>query len=173
MLEKVSTASSESVGNVKKIASGSTIKDTVPKVSKVRLNNAQKTRIGHAQKDADAAVKEVRELLSDSPELTPEQVNAAAKVKKDDNQTEMKAITDGVDKATASRLKSIITRIERLEEEKTALNEDIKEVFGEAKSTGFNTQIIRQIIKLRKIELDKRRESEMLLDTYKAAIGME
>lgn len=80
---------------------------------------------------------------------------------------------ESVDKATASRLKSIIERVERLEEEKSALAEDIKEIFGEAKATGFDVKIIRQIIRLRKIELDKRREAEILLETYKAAIGME
>lgn len=80
---------------------------------------------------------------------------------------------ENVDKATASRLKSIIERVERLEEEKSALAEDIKEIFGEAKATGFDVKIIRQIIRLRKIELDKRREAEILLETYKAAIGME
>lgn len=80
---------------------------------------------------------------------------------------------ESVDKATASRLKSIIERVERLEEEKSGLAEDIKEIFGEAKATGFDVKVIRQIIRLRKIELDKRREAEMLLETYKAAIGME
>ena len=80
---------------------------------------------------------------------------------------------ESVDKATASRLKSIIERVERLEEEKSGLAEDIKEIFGEAKATGFDVKVIRQIIRLRKIELDKRREAEMLLETYTAAIGME
>ena len=80
---------------------------------------------------------------------------------------------ENVDKATASRLKSIISRVERLNEEKDALQEDIKEIFGEAKATGFDVKVIRQIIRLRKVELDKRREAEMLLETYKAAIGME
>ncbi|MFN3828221.1 MAG: DUF2312 domain-containing protein [Micavibrio sp.] len=78
-----------------------------------------------------------------------------------------------VDKATASRLKSIIERVERLEEEKSGLAEDIKEVYGEAKATGFDPKIIRKIVRLRKIELEKRREEDILLETYKAAIGME
>lgn len=79
---------------------------------------------------------------------------------------------ENVDKATASRLKGIIERVERLEEEKAGLAEDIKEIYGEAKATGFDVIVIRQIIRLRKIEVDKRRENEMLLETYKAAIGM-
>ncbi len=89
------------------------------------------------------------------------------------NETIANSNTEGVDKATASRLKSIIERVERLEEEKSGLADDIKEVYGEAKATGFDVKVIRQIVRLRKIELDKRREAEMLLETYKAAIGME
>ncbi len=89
------------------------------------------------------------------------------------NESVAHSTAENVDKATASRLKSIIERVERLEEEKAALAEDIKEVYGEAKATGFDVKVIRQIIRLRKIELDKRREAEMLLETYKAAIGME
>lgn len=81
--------------------------------------------------------------------------------------------TEQVDKATAARLKSIIERVERLEEEKTALAEDIKEVYGEAKATGFDPKIIRKIVRLRKVDLEKRREEDILLETYKAAIGME
>lgn len=96
-------------------------------------------------------------------------MTAAARI----NETIANNNSEGVDKATASRLKSIIERVERLEEEKSGLAEDIKEVYGEAKATGFDVKVIRQIVRLRKIELDKRREAEMLLETYKAAIGME
>ncbi len=96
-------------------------------------------------------------------------MTAAARI----NETIANSNAEGVDKATASRLKSIIERVERLEEEKSGLAEDIKEVYGEAKATGFDVKVIRQIVRLRKIELDKRREAEMLLETYKAAIGME
>lgn len=90
-----------------------------------------------------------------------------------ENETIKNSNAEGVDKATASRLRSIIERVERIEEEKSALSEDIKEIFGEAKATGFDVKIIRQIIRLRKIELDKRREAEILLETYKSAIGMD
>lgn len=76
------------------------------------------------------------------------------------------------DKVTKARLKGIIDRIERLEEEKTSLQEDIKEIYGEAKAFGFDTKTIRKIIKLRKVDIDKRREDEILLDTYMAALGM-
>jgi uncharacterized protein (UPF0335 family) len=71
-----------------------------------------------------------------------------------------------------ARLKSFIERIERLESEKAALMEDIKEVYAEAKGTGFDAKTMRKIISLRKMDNDKRRESEELLDLYKTAIGM-
>jgi uncharacterized protein (UPF0335 family) len=77
------------------------------------------------------------------------------------------------DNVTGKKLKSFIERIERLEEEKQGLGADIREVFSEAKSGGFDTKIMRQIIKLRKIEIEKRREQEELLELYKTAIGME
>ena len=70
------------------------------------------------------------------------------------------------------RLRSFIERIERLEEEKAALSADVREVYAEAKGTGFDTKIIRQIIRLRKMEQADRREQEELLDLYKRAIGM-
>ena len=70
------------------------------------------------------------------------------------------------------RLRSFIERIERLEEENAALMEDIKEVYSEAKGTGFDAKTIRKIISLRKMDHEKRRESEELLDLYKTAIGM-
>ena len=70
------------------------------------------------------------------------------------------------------RLKSFIERIERLEEEKRALSEDIKEVFAEAKGTGFDTKIMRQILKIRKMDKDELDEQEALLDVYKRALGM-
>jgi uncharacterized protein (UPF0335 family) len=72
----------------------------------------------------------------------------------------------------ADRLKSFIERIERLEEEKKAIAGDVKEVYAEAKSSGFDTKIIRQIVRLRKMEAHDREEQEQLLDLYKQAIGM-
>lgn len=70
------------------------------------------------------------------------------------------------------RLKSLIERIERLEEEKRALGEDIKEVYAEAKGTGFDPKIMRQIIRIRKRDQDELDEEESLLDVYKRALGM-
>ena len=87
------------------------------------------------------------------------------------------AETDGEEKDTGGvggkRLKSFLERIERLEEEKAALAEDIKEIYGEAKGTGFEPRIMRRIIKLRKMDIEKRREEDELMELYKAAIGME
>jgi uncharacterized protein (UPF0335 family) len=70
------------------------------------------------------------------------------------------------------RLKSFIERIERLEEEKRTLAEDIKEVYAEAKGTGFDTKIIRQIIRIRKRDQDELDEEESLLEVYMRALGM-
>jgi uncharacterized protein (UPF0335 family) len=70
------------------------------------------------------------------------------------------------------RLLSFFERIERLEEEKAALSEDIKEVMAEAKSAGFEVKIMRRIMKLRKMEPEQRQEEDELLSLYMAAIGM-
>jgi uncharacterized protein (UPF0335 family) len=70
------------------------------------------------------------------------------------------------------RLRSFIERIERLEEEKRTLAEDIKEVFAEAKGAGFDAKIMRQIIKIRRMDKDDLDEQETLLDIYKRALGM-
>ncbi|MGP1396735.1 MAG: DUF2312 domain-containing protein [Inquilinaceae bacterium] len=70
------------------------------------------------------------------------------------------------------RLRSFIERIERLEEEKATLAADIREVFAEAKGTGFDTKIMRQVLRLRKMENADREEQEELLDLYKRALGM-
>ena len=70
------------------------------------------------------------------------------------------------------RLKSFIERIERLEEEKKALANDIKEVYAEAKGNGFDTKIMRQVIRLRRIDKDDLDEQEALIDVYKRALGM-
>lgn len=74
---------------------------------------------------------------------------------------------------SGERLRSFIQRIEKLEEDKAAVSDDLKEVYAEAKGVGYDTKIIRQIIRLRKIEVEQRRETEELLELYKAAIGME
>lgn len=72
----------------------------------------------------------------------------------------------------AGQLRSLIERIERLEEEKTALAADVREIYGEAKGNGFDTKAIRQIVKIRKLEPSERQEQEALLDLYLHALGM-
>lgn len=71
------------------------------------------------------------------------------------------------------RLRSFIQRIERLEEEKKTISDDIREVYAEAKSNGFDPRIMRQVVRLRKMEAADRQEQEALLETYLAALGME
>lgn len=70
------------------------------------------------------------------------------------------------------QLKSIIERIERLEEEKQALADDIREVYAEAKANGFDTKILRQVVRLRKQDAAERQEQEALRDIYMHALGM-
>ena len=74
--------------------------------------------------------------------------------------------------ATDDRLRLLIERIERLEEEKKGIADDIRDVYAEAKATGYDTKIMRQIIRLRKMRPDERSEQESILDTYLAALGM-
>jgi uncharacterized protein (UPF0335 family) len=72
----------------------------------------------------------------------------------------------------ADQLRLLIERIERLEEEKKGIADDIKEVYGEAKAVGYDPKIMRQVVRLRKMERNAREEAEALLDTYKAALGL-
>ena len=81
-------------------------------------------------------------------------------------------ITDASSTISAGRLKSLIERVERLEEEKTNIATDIKEVFAEAKSAGFDVKTMKTVIKLRKMDPATRDEQEYLLDTYINAIGL-
>jgi uncharacterized protein (UPF0335 family) len=76
-------------------------------------------------------------------------------------------------KATNGQLKSIIERIERLEEERKGLGADVREIYAEAKGNGFDPKILRMIIRLRKMAAADRQEQDALLETYKAALGME
>ena len=71
------------------------------------------------------------------------------------------------------RLRLLIERIERLEEEKKGIGDDIKDVYSEAKATGYDPKIMRQIVRLRKLRPDDRREMDAILDTYKNALGLE
>jgi uncharacterized protein (UPF0335 family) len=81
-------------------------------------------------------------------------------------------ITETSQTVAAGQLRAFIERIERLEEEKKTISDDIKEVFAEAKGTGFDTKAMRTIIRLRKKDQAERQEEETILDLYKAALGM-
>ena len=71
----------------------------------------------------------------------------------------------------AGQLKSFVERVERLEEEKAALTADIREVYSEAKGSGFDPKVMRQVVRLRKMESADRAEQEALLETYMAALS--
>lgn len=75
--------------------------------------------------------------------------------------------------ASADQLRLLIERIERLEEEKKGITDDIKDVYAEGKATGFDTKMMRKIIALRKMTPEDRREQQAILETYLAALGMD
>jgi uncharacterized protein (UPF0335 family) len=74
--------------------------------------------------------------------------------------------------ATDNQLRLFFERIERLEEEKKGIADDVKDTFAEAKAMGYDAKIMRQVLRLRKMNPQERQEMEMLVDTYKAAIGL-
>lgn len=71
------------------------------------------------------------------------------------------------------RLRLLIERIERLEEEKKGIGDDVKDVYSEAKATGYDAKIMRQIVRLRKMKPDDRRAMDAILEVYKTALGMD
>jgi uncharacterized protein (UPF0335 family) len=81
-------------------------------------------------------------------------------------------ITETSQTVAAGQLRAFIERVERLEEEKKTIADDIKEVFAEMKGTGFDTKAVRKIIRLRKQDQAERQEEEAILDLYMAALGM-
>lgn len=81
------------------------------------------------------------------------------------------ASIDVLNSTAQTQLKSIIERIERLEEDKAAVQNDLKEVYAEAKGNGFDTKVLRKVVRLRKQDKAKRQEEDALLDLYLSAIG--
>ncbi|MET4636182.1 uncharacterized protein (UPF0335 family) [Kaistia defluvii] len=79
---------------------------------------------------------------------------------------------DEVQGVAAAQLRSIVERIERLEDEKKAIADDIKDVYGEAKANGYDTKALRKIVALRKQDANEREEQEAILELYKNALGM-
>lgn len=84
----------------------------------------------------------------------------------------MNSVIETTTDSSAERLRSFVARIERLEEEKSAIAGDIKDCYAELRGMGFDGKIVRQVIKLRKMETADREEYEELLDLYKAAVGL-
>ena len=82
-------------------------------------------------------------------------------------------MSDAGHNVTDDRLRLLIERVERLEEEKAGIADDIKDVYVEAKAVGYDAKIMRQIVRLRKMQDDDRREMETILDLYKSALGMD
>ena len=90
---------------------------------------------------------------------------------KTDFQADFDAQPDVMTAAAQGRLKSFLERIERLEEDKAAVSNDLKEVYAEAKGEGFDTKILRKVVRLRKQDKVKRDEEQTLIDLYLSAIG--
>lgn len=81
------------------------------------------------------------------------------------------AITNPTDETTREKLRQTVAKIERLEEEKAEVAEQIKDTYAEAKAIGFDTKALRQVVRLRKIARAEREEQEMILETYMVALG--
>ncbi len=79
----------------------------------------------------------------------------------------------GHNSSADDRLRLLVERVERLEEEKQGIADDVKDVYLEAKAVGYDPKIMRQIVRLRKMKPDDRAEMEMILDTYKKALGLD
>lgn len=86
---------------------------------------------------------------------------------------ETELTTETADTVAAGQLRAFIERVERLEEDKQTISEDIKEVYAEMKANGFDTKAVRNIVRLRKKDQAERQEEEAIIDLYKAALGME
>jgi len=81
------------------------------------------------------------------------------------------AYVEGATTVAGERLRSFIERVERLEEEKAAITNDAKEVYAEAKGEGYDVKILRQVVRIRKMDRAERQEQEALLDLYLSALG--
>ena len=96
----------------------------------------------------------------------PRRLDASANLKRVEYQ-----LADGT--VAADQLRLFIERIERLEEEKKGIADDVRDVYAEAKATGYDPKIMRMIVRLRKMETHTRREQDAILETYRAALGLE
>lgn len=82
------------------------------------------------------------------------------------------AYPSNTESVAQDQLRAFIDRIERMEEEKAAIGADIKEIYAEAKGNGFNSKIIRELVKIRKMDANERAEHEAILELYMSALGM-
>ena len=82
------------------------------------------------------------------------------------------AVQESATRFAKDHLKAFVERIEKLEEEKKAISDDVRDVYSEAKANGFDTKALRAIVRLRKEDADERREHEAVLETYMHALGM-
>jgi uncharacterized protein (UPF0335 family) len=82
------------------------------------------------------------------------------------------AVQERATRFAKDHLKAFVERIERLEEEKKAIADDVRDVYAEAKANGFDTKALRAIVRLRKQDVDERKEQEAILETYMHALGM-
>ena len=114
--------------------------------------------MGQAQKKASQSKSDKMEPIE-----TPHSMNIKAAIK---------GHAEDVDGIAGKRLLSFLERIERLEEEKAAMLQDIKEVYGEAKATGFDVKTMRKVVRLRSMDVEKRREEQGLLEVYIEAVGL-
>lgn len=89
-----------------------------------------------------------------------------------DGQARPNEITETSQTVAAGQLRAFIERVERLEEEKKTIADDIREVYAEMKGTGFDTAAVRKIIRLRRMDQAERQEAEAILDLYMSALGM-
>ncbi len=116
------------------------------------------------------AVRDAGGIVRHVPRPAPAPTTRGGKTKAKVTPDPMQA--QDVGNVSADQLRLLLERIERLEEEKAGIANDIADVYGEAKGTGFDVKTMKAIIRLRRMEKHHRDEADMLLDTYKTAIGL-
>jgi uncharacterized protein (UPF0335 family) len=112
----------------------------------------------------------VQNIHSGCNNIPPERLDRQALLAQSRAHTPLEQIMSDI--IQADQLRLLIERIERLEEEKKGIADDIKDVYSEAKSVGYDVKTMRQVVRLRKLERHVREEAEALLDTYKTALGL-
>lgn len=93
-------------------------------------------------------------------------------IQEHDSNTGIAPVSDTAHSFAKGQLKAIVERIEKLEEEKKAISDDIKDIYGEAKGNGFDVKALRTIVRMRKMDASDREEQETILETYLQALGM-